>query len=216
MVLINVFSYLPSKSFLPISHVSKRFKDTWIQYKSSEGNLGEESDINETNPLAIGHLFEKSWRCQAPSNSNLSTSGSNNKLNTSLLAYFICNGYGSSSSNLNEKSHILKKVMLETASRGDIEGMWFMKSNKYFGLDDEEICTMAGAAGQLEALKWLRGENVGTFNKSDGERNVCCPWDPTEIHREAAENLHDDVIEYVEKNCKGHEIQMHYGVGLPW
>ena len=156
-------------------------------------------------------------------------------LNTTLLTYYIENGFGyydnqhscnntevTFSSNtysakqqkeMFEKGRrLLRKVMLQTASRGDIDGMRYMSQRKYFALDDEEICTMTAAAGHLDALKWLRGESI-----NNGERNdVLCPWDPTEVHREAAENSHDDIIGYVEKNCGRHDIQMHYGVGLPW
>ncbi len=205
-------SYLPPLSFLPVAHVSKRFKDVWIQYKTSQKD-DEECNIKITNPLALGHLFERSWFSQ-----KANSTARRNKLNRNLLAYFVRNGYGKiSANNVDEKNHILRKVMLEAASRGDIEGMWFMACKEYFHLNDEEICTMAGAAGQLEALKWLRGEKVGSFNdESAGGLKVCCPWDPSDVHREAAENSHDHVMEYVEKNCKNHEIHMHYGVGLPW
>ena len=215
VALINILSYLPSQSFLPISHVSRRFKNVWIQYKDSKNDHDDERQrrtSNETNPLALGHLFESSWYSQTTEGK---TNQKSNKLNTNLLSYFVSNGYGRSSNNFDGevKSRILKKVMLETVSRGDIDGMWFMSCKNYCHLDDIEICTMAAAAGQLEALKWLRGDKVNGFKEST---NVICPWDPTEVHREAAENLHDDVMEYVEKNCKNHEIQMHYGVGLPW
>jgi hypothetical protein len=105
--------------------------------------------------------------------------------------------------------------MLGAASRGDIRGMHFMVSNEYCSLDDDNICTMAGAAGQLKALKWLRGDLDDDEFLVNG-RKISCPWNPTELHREAAENTHDDVLEYVETNSEDHKIQTHYGVGLPW
>lgn len=210
VALINILSYLPPQSFLPVSHVSKRFKEVWVQFKSAKTNgNGLDCDFNETNPLALGQLFESSWHSCVRTKSS-----EKNKLRQNLLVYFVKNGYGKP--NVDQKCQILRRVMLEAASRGDIDGMWFMVCKGYCNLDDKEICTMAGAAGHLEALRWLRGEKVESFNMDSEKSNICCPWDPTDVHREAAENLHDDVMEYVEKNCKDHEIHMHYGVGLPW
>ncbi len=124
----------------------------------------------------------------------------------------------SSPSNLrgSNKSTILSKVMYESAMRGDIHGMNFMATHQYSSFDhDENICTMAAAAGQLKALMWLRGDvHVDGCEDLKGDRR--CPWDPTEVHREAAENAHYDVVEYVERNSEGCKIQVHYGVGLPW
>ncbi|GFH54202.1 predicted protein [Chaetoceros tenuissimus] len=106
----------------------------------------------------------------------------------------------------------MKKVLENAASRGDIEGIHFMVKNGFCALDDDNICTMAGAAGQLKLLRWLRGDIiVEQFKLLE-----YCPWDPTEVHREAAENSHDDVIEYVEKNSENHHIAYAYSVGLPW
>ena len=93
--------------------------------------------------------------------------------------------------------------------------MHFMATHKYCLLDDDNICTMAGAAGHLRALKWLRGDHTSENYLIEGVK-IQCPWNPTEVHREAAENAHDDVLDYVEKNCESHTIQTHYGVGLPW
>jgi hypothetical protein len=107
--------------------------------------------------------------------------------------------------------------MLSTISRGDIHGMHFMVTNGYCSLyDDENLCTMAGAAGQLEALMWLRGELDHENVCNDTHGRIICPWNPTEVHREAAENSHDHVLEYVERRSETHQIQTHYGVGLPW
>eukprot|EP00551_Chaetoceros_affinis_P004656 CAMPEP_0203683412 /NCGR_PEP_ID=MMETSP0090-20130426/47506_1 /ASSEMBLY_ACC=CAM_ASM_001088 /TAXON_ID=426623 /ORGANISM="Chaetoceros affinis, Strain CCMP159" /LENGTH=353 /DNA_ID=CAMNT_0050552555 /DNA_START=32 /DNA_END=1093 /DNA_ORIENTATION=- len=321
-----ILTYLPPQSFLPICHVSHRFHRVWIelkrhqerehereheQHQNTKTNVNNSDcnsykyeykykyKYNETNPLALGNLFETSWHGYGGNNNDDSSTKSNNNtrnhnhnhnhnssqrrrniLNTKLLAYYIRNGFGSinvgvqvpnndnsnSSNNNNNNinnntndndsgsgsgsgnnnnnnnnnnscqggSKILRKVMLETASRGDIEGMWFMSKNNYFPLNDKEICCTAGAAGQLEALQWLRGEvlegvqcglelehDLGRCTNNSNittarRKVVCCPWDPTEVHREAAENSHDHILEYVEKNCEGHEIQMSYGVGLPW
>jgi hypothetical protein len=156
--------------------------------------LGDEF---KTDPMLLGNLFESYW------SANMSNAKG---LNTNLLQYYVKNGYGKDSS-------ALKKVMFNIASRGDIRGMHFMATRKYCQLDDEDICTMAGAAGQLNALKWLRGDLKCEKYEMN---NSICPWNPTEVHREAAENAHDDILEYVEKNSESHQIQTSYGVGLPW
>jgi len=174
-----------------------------IQMQSAAITTNLATTANEefsTNPMAIGNLFSTRWSFAPDMNSGL---------NTTLLKYYIENGYGKSNPKL------LKRVMLSAASRGDIRGMHFMVSNDYCSLDDDNICTMAGAAGQLNALKWLRGDLDDDEYLVNG-RKVSCPWDPTELHREAAENTHDDVLEYVETNSDGDKIQTHYGVGLPW
>jgi len=203
---MNILTHLPHHSFLPIAHVSRRFHSTWIEMKHTEAiqsspiQNSEDDAEYRTNPMSIGNLFNSSWHAFSPMKTN--------SLNTNLLQYYVENGYNN--------PRLLKKVMLSTASRGDIQGMHFIVMNKYCLLDDEHICTMAGAAGQLEALKWLRGDLEHEFCLTIDGVKVKCPWDPTELHREAAENSHDDCVEYVEKNCDGHQIQTHYGVGLPW
>ena len=203
-------------------------------------STADTSTIYETNPFAIGNLFQSSWYDCGPNQSNALLE-KQNKLNTTLLSYYVMNGFGGTSISTTtatetsitttsegdgkgrQDQQMLRKVMLQTASRGDIDGMWFMSQKGYYELNDEEICTTTGAAGQLDALMWLRGDKkkaarTDKYDHDDnGEKNfICCPWDPTEVHREAAENSHDHIIEYVEKNCDGHDIQMHYGVGLPW
>ncbi len=125
-----------------------------------------------------------------------------------------CNSTPTNSGSRN-KSAILSKVMYESAMRGDIHGMNFMATHRYSSFDQENICTMAGAAGQLTALMWLRGD-IHVDGCEDLRDKRKCPWDPTEVHREAAENAHYDVVEYVERNSEGFKIQVHYGVGLPW
>ncbi len=194
-VLINILTFIPEFSFLQIAQVSKTFRLAWLEMKkrSSPGNEFK------TDPLLIGNLFSSYWSVSA---------GNMNCLNKTLLKYYVDNGYGKNSS-------VLKKIMLNIASRGDISAMHFMATEQYCSLDDEEICTMAGAAGKLEALKWLRGDIRNNKYLVNGIQ-IICPWNPTEVHREAAENAHDDVLEYVEKNSESHQIQTSYGVGLPW
>lgn len=197
-VIVHVFGFLPSDSFLQYALVSKRFRQSWIQmkkYQYRQGNLADR-DFAKTDPLMIGNIFPLAWRFLPEENIGM---------NTSLLKFYMENGYGKN------KPELVKKVMMNAASRGDITGIYFMISNEYCSLD-YEICTMSGAAGQLKTLRWLRGDLI----IDDYKLRQPCPWDPTEVHREAAENSHDDIIEFVEKNSNNHQIQTHYGVGLPW
>ena len=199
-VLISILSYLQPQSFLPVAHVSKQFRLMWIEMKNTlkrgmngdgdcDGDETSSSFMYETNPLAIGNLYERSW-CQEIARGNESII---NALNMNLLSYYVQCGFGSirgqedDRSANNESSIVLRKVMLETAARGDIDGMWLMAKREYFQLNDEEICTMAGAAGHLVALKWLRGDCssrdiVGPYLYA--HEKVCCPWDPTEVRQE--------------------------------
>lgn len=142
-------------------------------------------DKRLTSPLQLGNLFKCPWN-----------KPSRKSLNVALLQYFVENGW--------EGQCRMKRVLTGAAARGDIEGMEYIFGNALYDFQgDVEICTVAAAAGQLEALKWLREVRK-------------LPWDPTEVHRESSENLHDDVMDYVEKNSEGYEIQLSYGVGLPW
>mmetsp|Transcript_1747 Transcript_1747/g.1941 ORF Transcript_1747/g.1941 Transcript_1747/m.1941 type:complete len:260 (+) Transcript_1747:252-1031(+) len=252
VVLMNILSFIPSQSFLPICHVSKRFRMAWIELKKAkqkpngnnsticdginnssdqsnpEPNNSTNDHIYLSNPFEIGNLFDSPWQC---TKSIDNTGKNNNVLNKNLLTYYINNGFGNNSNHENERAapsmntaatarKKIKKVMLEAASRGDIEGMEYIAIKGYFLINDEDICTTVAAAGHLDALLWLRGDAKECNNKvhidKDGETHIICPWNPTEVHREAAENSHDHIMEYVEKNCDDHEIQMHYGVGLPW
>eukprot|EP00591_Stephanopyxis_turris_P015648 CAMPEP_0195533748 /NCGR_PEP_ID=MMETSP0794_2-20130614/41112_1 /TAXON_ID=515487 /ORGANISM="Stephanopyxis turris, Strain CCMP 815" /LENGTH=235 /DNA_ID=CAMNT_0040666389 /DNA_START=375 /DNA_END=1082 /DNA_ORIENTATION=- len=109
-------------------------------------------------------------------------------------------------------------VLLAAASRGDIIGMSFILQNyglRGFGLNNttynpyskqtrgKELCTVAGAAGKLDALKWLREE-------------MQFPWDAAEVFREALENSQDHVVDYVEMNTDKNCIQLPYGDGMPY
>lgn len=206
--IMNILSNLPKDSYLPIAHICKRFRLVYLDFKKLQHSKvsEEDDDSNEyylyyTDPLSTGYLFDTPW-------GNLQ--GKNSKLNLELLSYFVQNGYGT-----RNKCNSLKKVMLQTASRGDIEGMYFMSEKDIYPLNEEDITTMAAAAGQLIALQFLRGKAI----LCDGKEFILekkCPWNPTDVHREAAENCHEDILDYVEKNCEGHQIQISYGVGLPW
>lgn len=255
-VLRHALDYVPSKAFLPVANVSKRFRFVWLAEDAStlssssasdaegkvpaddderklpartddesdddhkvqptttsaaelravwssgdNGNHADDDNNKEkaeagqkapirprdrrlTNPLQIGNLFSVPWNKPA-----------RKSLNASLLAYFIEQGW--------QGKCKMRSVLTGAAARGDIEGMKYIFENDLYPEDDIEICTIAAAAGQLDALIWLREVRK-------------LPWDPTEIHRESSENLHEDVMEYVEKNSEGHKIQLSYGVGLPW
>ena len=99
---------------------------------------------------------------------------------------------------------MMQRVLREAAARGDVKGMMYLVDRNLCNKSDTDICTVAGAAGHLKALRWLREEKQW-------------PWDPTEVMREASENLHVAIMTYVEQNSAGYEIQTpSYGDGLPW
>ena len=268
-VLRHALDYIPSKAFLPVANVSKRFRFVWLAEDASallSSSTGEEGKVPVDDERKMpARADESDDERKMPANALVSNDGprevdseqptttsaaelravwssgdngnhaDNNKkekaeagqqasspprdrrltnplqignlfsvpwnkparksLNTSLLAYYIEQGW--------QGKCKMRNVLTGAAARGDIEGMQYIFDNKLYPEDDIEICTIAAAAGQLEALIWLREERK-------------LPWDPTEIHRESSENLHEDVMEYVEKNSEGHKIQLSYGVGLPW
>jgi hypothetical protein len=144
-----------------------------------------------TDPMEIGVLFATSWNTGIMDKKSVKNE---NSLKSNLLEYYMECGYDSAKQ--------LRKVLLGAAARGDVEGMKFILSKKK-DPNDVEVCTVAGAAGRLEALKWLRED-----------QNFA--WDATDLYREASENSHDHVMSYVEVRAEEGEIQTHYGVGLPW
>jgi hypothetical protein len=227
-LLSEIFEYVPRRAHLPICHVSRRFRSSWLGRDggASPGDAGGEGQgegqgegreprsqgllvlwagagdqgsaggrggasggaggdsRRRTSPLQIGNLFRAPW--------NRPGRGT---LNTSLLGYYVENGWGGRDR--------LRRVAFGAAARGDIEGMEYLFDRDLYPQDDPDVCTSCAAAGQLEALIWLR-EVRG------------CPWDPTEVHRESSENSQEGVVDYVEQHAQGHEIQTVYGVGLPW
>lgn len=96
----------------------------------------------------------------------------------------------------------MKSLIRETIARGDIDGLTFMKSHGLCSFDDEDYCEVAAAAGQLDALRWLREKEN-------------CPWNATEVHKEASENFHTPVMLYVEVNAQDNVSKL-YGEGMPW
>lgn len=204
---MTIFSSLPKYSYLPIAHVCKRFRNVYLAFKRPCRGNNHEDDPDDyfTNPLSIGNLFDKNWR---------DNQDGNNRLNVTLLRYYVENGYGGIYPH-QRRNQFLKKVMLQTASRGDIAGMMYMSTSNMYKLEDQDIPSMAAAAGKLDTLKFLRGTPVSY----DGVEYVLkskCPWNAADAHREAAENCHDDVVDYIEKNSEGNQIHLSYGVGLPW
>mmetsp|Transcript_37708 Transcript_37708/g.53176 ORF Transcript_37708/g.53176 Transcript_37708/m.53176 type:complete len:109 (+) Transcript_37708:317-643(+) len=107
-----------------------------------------------------------------------------------------------------KESAALPKILRGTISRGDLDGLRQMVAKGL--IDDESLrvdsdyCTIAGAAGHLELLQWLRN-------------SIRCSWDPVEVYREASENLQGHVMNYVERYCPQHvDVRPCYGDGLPY
>jgi hypothetical protein len=116
-------------------------------------------------------------------------------MNTQLLQYFISTGW-------NFRKYI-QKLHRECISRGDLEGLQFLVDHGLGALDDPDYCAVAGAAGQLETLKWLRKNE--------------CPWDPVEVFREASENMQTPVLDFLEPQVfGGFDVRRCTGYGMPW
>ena len=93
--------------------------------------------------------------------------------------------------------------MRECISRGDIDGLQYLVEHGLVTPDDPDYCTVAGAAGQLAALKWLRSQQ--------------CPWDPMEVYLEASENMQTPVMNYLELHLfGGYDVRRCTGYGMPW
>jgi hypothetical protein len=117
-------------------------------------------------------------------------------MNNKLLAYFISCGWN--------YPKFAERIIRQCISRGDIEGLQFLMDHKLAQLNDADYCAVAGAAGQLDTLKWLV------------ERQHC-PWDPQEVYRESCENLHAPIMNYVElKVFRGFDGRACTGYGMPW
>eukprot|EP00521_Asterionellopsis_glacialis_P021781 CAMPEP_0195317962 /NCGR_PEP_ID=MMETSP0708-20121125/4574_1 /TAXON_ID=33640 /ORGANISM="Asterionellopsis glacialis, Strain CCMP134" /LENGTH=143 /DNA_ID=CAMNT_0040383789 /DNA_START=56 /DNA_END=487 /DNA_ORIENTATION=- len=111
-------------------------------------------------------------------------------LHRNLLEYYVSCGWNCP----------WEKIMQELAARGDIEGMGFVMVRGYANVDNVDYCTNAAAAGHLKALRWLREE-------------MLCPWDSIEVYQEASENMHLDVMKYVEINS---DEDLRPCWGQPW
>lgn len=138
----------------------------------------------ETDPLQLGNLFLTPWY-KPPS-----------PMNTKLLAYFIACGWN--------YTKVAERIIRQCISRGDIAGLEYLMDHKLAQFNDVDYCAVAGAAGQLETLKWLV------------ERQHC-PWDPQEVYRESCENLHAPIMNYVElKVFRGFDGRACTHYGMPW
>lgn len=179
------------RSFLPIAHVSRTFRIAWKQRVGRKCREQEEPEgdvkmitpqiSDQTNPFSIGNLFPRPW---------FHASG----LSTSLLEYYVANGW--------PIKDCCQKLARESVSRGDIAGLMYLKKRGYSSLRDPDFCVVAGAAGQLKLLRWLREDEQ-------------CPWDPAEVYREASENSRNTVMDYVIANSEGVDVNSCYGDGLP-
>jgi len=221
-VLAEVLSFLQQEAFLPICHVSKRFRDSWfdmkivpraffenineIQSKGDECNVftrkfingrvhrsssplcdcdgKEANEVYLSNPLQDGNLFDPIH----------DKSRQHQSLRTSLLEYYISCGWNSPSR--------LQLVLHAAAARGDIKGMKYLIERGMCCLEDKDICTTAGGAGQLDLLLWLREEKK-------------FPWDAAKVFRKALENSHHLVMTYVYLNSEENDLQS-TAVGMPW
>lgn len=97
----------------------------------------------------------------------------------------------------------IHKLLKECVSRGDTDGLQFLMDHDLAVPDDRDYCAVAGAAGQLETLKWLRKHK--------------CPWDPMEVYREASENMQAPVLNYLELLVVGgYDVRRCTGYGMPW
>lgn len=140
----------------------------------------------QTRPLLMGNLFLAPWY-----------KPSTNKMQTKLLEYFISCGWDG-------RKHA-KKLIRECVSRGDVEGLQFLVNHNLANIKDSDYCAVAGAAGQLEALKWLR----------EVQR---CPWDPSEVYQEASENVQLHIMQYVELKAGAgtRDVGSCSQYGMPW
>eukprot|EP00546_Thalassionema_frauenfeldii_P020667 CAMPEP_0178895282 /NCGR_PEP_ID=MMETSP0786-20121207/497_1 /TAXON_ID=186022 /ORGANISM="Thalassionema frauenfeldii, Strain CCMP 1798" /LENGTH=125 /DNA_ID=CAMNT_0020565489 /DNA_START=308 /DNA_END=685 /DNA_ORIENTATION=- len=123
---------------------------------------------------------------------------SSSKIATKLLEYYISCGW-----DFREKASVLIRQSL---SRGDIDALQFLVDHCQVKLDDSDYCAVAGAAGQLQALQYLREVHH-------------CPWDPDEVYQEAVENHQEAVMDYLERtrtlfgSCNARECTSY---GMPW
>jgi hypothetical protein len=101
----------------------------------------------------------------------------NSVLNLRMLQFYIDMGW-------DVKRHT-SRLFCECSSRGDIAGLQFLIDRDLGIPDQQEYCALAGAAGHLEALVWLRSQG--------------CPWDPLEVYQEARNNCQIPVLEYFER-----------------
>mmetsp|Transcript_602 Transcript_602/g.1091 ORF Transcript_602/g.1091 Transcript_602/m.1091 type:complete len:114 (+) Transcript_602:53-394(+) len=97
VVVMKVFDFLPTHCFLPISHVSSRFRSLHLERwqllltkkkKTTTNTILAAADDERfiTDPMNIGNLFASSWRTSYSSSLQRNQKQQqNSSLNTSLL-----------------------------------------------------------------------------------------------------------------------------------
>eukprot|EP00566_Odontella_aurita_P023474 CAMPEP_0113546692 /NCGR_PEP_ID=MMETSP0015_2-20120614/11944_1 /TAXON_ID=2838 /ORGANISM="Odontella" /LENGTH=208 /DNA_ID=CAMNT_0000447169 /DNA_START=241 /DNA_END=867 /DNA_ORIENTATION=+ /assembly_acc=CAM_ASM_000160 len=201
-VLVDVMSFLPGRAYLPLCHVNKRFKDTWVYLKrlptkrarainkkyskeiesaQSPGRMRRRELIEACISNPVRNLLDHSTTISLP-------------LRVPLLEYYISCGWRGD-------AHF-KVLLYRAIARGDIHGVTLLVDRGLCKLDDEEICSVAASAGQLDTLLWLRQERG-------------CPWKPVEAYQRASENFHHSVMKYVYLSSDDSEIGVG-SAGMPW
>jgi hypothetical protein len=176
-ILIEILSYIPKGGYLPIISVSRRFRNVWLL--SQTDTIPRELS---TNPWDRGNLFSTPWFKPYSA------------LNLRMLQFYIEMGW-------DVKRHI-SRLFRECSSRGDTMGLQFLVDHGIGLPDNREYCTLASAAGHLEALLWLRAEG--------------CPWDPVEVYQEAVDNWQTPILDYIEMKWRGRfDAQQCIGYALP-
>ena len=229
-LLLVVMGFLPSLSYLPVANVSQRFRIAWRKtirqrlvatgaFRSipqgllpslglmtatttitQHDNTTDPSKHKDEQAISVQQAMERLDR--ATRRTDPLHIGNvfgrpwylTSRLSTTLLDYYIHCGW--------PIEKYSKRLARETLARGDLIGLRFLASRQLCVFDDEDYCEVAAAAGHLDALKWLREEQQ-------------CPWDPSEVHKEASENLHTPVMLYVELTSR-QRIEISYGEGMPW
>mmetsp|Transcript_4969 Transcript_4969/g.7173 ORF Transcript_4969/g.7173 Transcript_4969/m.7173 type:complete len:193 (-) Transcript_4969:731-1309(-) len=136
-LLVEIFSYLPQKAYLPYANISRRYKKVWEDRCLLSSDCDEQLLISRaTNPMELGNVLLSPWYMHS------------SKVSTKLLEYYISCGW-----DFTKNSSILIR---ESLSRGDIAALNFLVEHCQVKLDDSDYCAVAGAAGQLQTLKLLR------------------------------------------------------------
>lgn len=202
VALVEVMSFLPGKAFLPLCHVNKRFRDSWVFLKELPTKQIRAIDDKYCKTTGSDRLSQRMRRrhsdeaCISSPVRNLFDHSTTISLplRVPLLEYYVSCGWKG-------KAH-LKVLLHRTVARGDIHGASILIDRGLCSLDDDEICTVAASAGQLDTLLWLRQEHG-------------CPWKPAEAFQKASENLHHSVMKYVYLSSDDSDIGVG-SAGMPW
>ena len=180
VILINILSYLPIRSHLPICHVSGRFRSMWRDLRTlvheierrtttriADQNEHDDDDENANEDADDGddHLYLTDV---ASNLYDISYTSIKPTLRRDLLRYHLSNGLSRHPSSLNS-------VLIRAAELGDTDGMSYVVDNDICRITPNighKVCTAAAAAGKLDALIYAR-EMFG------------CPWDARKAYAEA-------------------------------